>query len=60
VSLPGVIQRHYHSKTFRALAYAALFISIYSIGYALAKGPWGRNNDSWLQWLFRFFQWIPY
>jgi len=60
LSLPAVIQRHYHSKTFRALAYAALFISIYSIGYALAKGPWGRNNDSWLQWLFRFFQWIPY
>jgi hypothetical protein len=60
ISLPPVIHRHFHARSFRFFAWAALLISIYSIGYALVKGPWGHERDSWLQWAFRYAGWIKY
>lgn len=58
ISMPQVVQKHFHSRAFRTFAYLALFVSLYSISYALVKGPWGDARDSWLHWVFRYMHWI--
>lgn len=58
IAMPQVLQRHFHSRNFRTFACLALLISVYSVSYALVKGPWGDSRDSWLHWIFRYMHWI--
>lgn len=60
IGLPPVLERHFHARAFRAMAYSALFVSVFSIGYALVQGPWGHARDSWLHWVFRWLRLIDY
>jgi hypothetical protein len=64
ISLAPVIDRHFHSRKFRAFAVVALLLSIMSASHALSgnrdKGRPGPWSPSWVQILMHDRGWIDY
>lgn len=64
ISLAPVVQRHFHSRRFRAFAVVVLLLSLMSSGHALSgnkdkgrPGPWSK---SWLEIWMHDRGWIDY
>jgi len=64
ISLAPAVDKGFGSRLFRALAFAALFVSLLSVGFALsaggsygAAGPWGF---SWLHQLMASRKWAAH
>jgi hypothetical protein len=60
ISLAPAVEQGFRSRLFRVLAFAALLISVVSVGFALSGGgdigPWGA---SWLYQFYRSIRWAP-
>ena len=64
ISLAPAVEKHIDSRLFRLFAYAALLVSLVSVGFGLSAlgvygfvGPWGF---SWIHLIFRWMNWVNY